>query len=114
MRPVLHEKTGAIGSPQDFLGQVTRHARPDRAVDDAFLGGVWSPVRSCVVHELVHVLPQQIVRFFIPEKEQAGGITERAEAIQIESIDRLLGRVQKKQILLFALLERFGEASGFT
>ncbi len=106
VRPVLGRKGLAIRAEHHLIIDVRPLVLPKRLVDAALLDRVRLPVGPGVVHQVVHVLAQQLVDAVVAQQPGAGGVGERAVAVQIDPVDPLTRRVEQQPHLLVRLPQR--------
>ena len=100
--PILGWKGSPVLAEHDLVIHVRPLVLPERAVDTAFLHRVRLSVGARVVHQLVHVPTQELCIVLEAEQPQAGGVRERAAAVQIDAIDPLTRRLQQQPSQLVA------------
>ena len=94
VRPVLGRERLAIGTEHHFVVYVCAFATANRLVDAALLDGIVFAIGPCVVHESMHVLPDEVIGRVESEQLGAGRVGEGAQAFRVDSEDSFAGRIQ--------------------
>src|SRR5580700_2005434 len=102
MRPVFSREASSVCAPKNFIRDVSALPLLEGQIDRAFLEGVKTPIRSGVVHQCMHVLPQEFCIATVTQQAETGSITEGAGSIYVNGINGLCRGIEEQLQLLFA------------
>ncbi len=91
---VVDRERGAVGAPEQVVFPADGHTVTDGGKDGAFLPRVVRPVRSRVVGEGVHVLPDRVLPTH-PNHPRRRGVDEGAATVPVDPVDPFSGRLKE-------------------
>ena len=96
-RGVLDPERGAVLAPEHLGVDLMHRAVAERGVDRAIVLGIARPVRMGVVHDRMHVVPDQLLGF--PAEHALGGrVHERGLAVGVDAVDAFAGGAQDELV----------------
>ncbi|OQA51887.1 MAG: hypothetical protein BWY44_00822 [Candidatus Omnitrophica bacterium ADurb.Bin292] len=93
-RPVLHGKTGAIGTPQTFIFNMNSLTFAQHLAYFTGIGRYWVPLHIRMMDHLVNILAQKLVCAFVAQHSETGRIGKSTIPFKINPINRFSRRVQ--------------------
>ena len=96
VRLILGREVRSICAKHDLVVDVNALVLAERLVDGVPLNWVLFAIRACVMHEIVHMLAEEISVRLETEEFQARWICEGAVAFHIGAIDALARGVQQQ------------------
>ena len=107
IRPVFGREARPVRPPENFVIEVRIAALLEGLEDPTFVNGKRRAVGAVVVDQVVHVAAQQFAGVLVAQHSDAGGVAESAVSLDVQTVDRLRGRIQQEPESLLALTECF-------
>ena len=105
MRPGFDGIAAAVFSPKDLLG-MTAFAFSECLIGFALFDGKRGAVGVGVMHQIVHVLPQNFVRRVVSQNTKTGWVAEGGASLKVDAKDPLGRRIQQQPHAVLAFPQR--------